>query len=280
MAFLNDPILKNQLTEFLKEDEISKNYFYQLNLPKNLVEAKLKIKSSGVIAGLPFFIEVFHLLDPDWQAPKDLLLKEGHLVDPSEWSFKISFAAALSGERVALNLLQRMSAIATYTKKFVEKAEKYQVKILDTRKTTPGLRSFEKYAVRIGGGQNHRFGQTDLWMIKDNHKACLGGLEAAYHFFINQGVHYQSIEAEIHSLEEMDLAQKLGIKFLMLDNFSPEKIKEAINRKSLTTHFELSGGINEKNLDEYLISGVDAISMGALTYHAPPFDISLKLKSL
>jgi nicotinate-nucleotide pyrophosphorylase (carboxylating) len=192
----------------------------------------------------------------------------------------IPFPMALSGERLALNLLQHASSIATWTDRHVQIANKKGIKILDTRKTTPGLRSLEKYAVRVGGGFNHRFGQTETWMIKDNHKSCLGGLEGALKFFNSQGAFYNNIVVEIHSLEELQAALNLGCVHLMLDNFRPDEIREAVRLKKTGMTFEVSGGLNLSTLEDYLIDGVDALSLGSLTYSAPRVDLSLKFKPL
>jgi nicotinate-nucleotide pyrophosphorylase (carboxylating) len=273
---VNDPVLRSQLTEFLREDDFNRNLFYQNSLPHDLVEGQLKIKSSGVLSGLPIFREVFRLIDPHAVIPEEILEWEGKKVDPFEIKFSLPFSTALAGERLALNLLQRMSAISTFTSGLVEKAAPKGIKILDTRKTTPGLRGFEKYAVRQGGGFNHRFGQTDLWMIKDNHKNFFGGLKPAFEFFREKQTAYNFILAEIHDEKEFELAKELGISFVMLDNFSPEQIKKVIDSKPEGMHVELSGGITLETIDNFLIEGVDAISVGSLTYAAPAFDASFK----
>jgi nicotinate-nucleotide pyrophosphorylase (carboxylating) len=195
-------------------------------------------------------------------------------------SFSLPFSIALTGERIALNLLQRGSAVATHTFKFTTLANPYNVRILDTRKTTPGLRSLEKYAVRIGGGFNHRFSQADVWMIKDNHKTFFGGLKPAWDFFQNMQTHYQIIVVEIHSLDELKQAIELGIKHVMLDNFSIDGINKAIELKKMGMTIEISGGVTIDNCEQYFISGVDAISIGALTHSAPHVDLSMKIKKL
>ena len=147
---------------------------------------------------------------------------------------------------------------------------------MDTRKTTPGLRTLEKYAVRVGGGVNHRFSQTDLWMIKDNHKSFFGGVEGAVNFFKNSGSFYRPIELEVHNLDELNEGREFGIKHFMLDNFSPKLVSEAIDTKLEGETFEVSGGVTLESLSNYLIDGVDTISVGKITYGATPVDISLK----
>jgi nicotinate-nucleotide pyrophosphorylase (carboxylating) len=208
---------------------------------------------------------------------------EGRLLQAGEvimFPEAVPFSVALSAERLALNLLQHGSSIATWNKRYVDIAGNYGIKILDTRKTTPGLRALEKYAVKVGGGYNHRFGQADVWMIKDNHKTCLGGLKQAWDFFKQQGTFYNDIVVEIHSLEELAVAISLDVEHVMLDNFQPKQIKEALKLKRKNMTFEASGGIRLENLNDYMIPGLDAISIGALTNAAPRVDMSLKFKPL
>jgi nicotinate-nucleotide pyrophosphorylase (carboxylating) len=272
-----------QIKHWLEEDDLVRNFHYLKNLSPSEVKLYLKIKSPLVMAGADYFVATFAALGADpshfdfirhWDGKT---FQAGEVIEFPE---AISFNVAVTGERLALNLLQHASSIATWTQKHVEKASSKKIKLLDTRKTTPGLRSLEKYAVRVGGGFNHRLGQTDSWMIKDNHKSSLGGLEGAVKFFNDQGVFYNNIIAEIHDIEELKKAQDLGLTHLMLDNFSPDKICEAIKLKKKGVSFEVSGGVNFENLDRYLIDGVDAISMGSLIYSAPRVDISLKFKSI
>jgi nicotinate-nucleotide pyrophosphorylase (carboxylating) len=187
---------------------------------------------------------------------------------------------AILGERIALNLLTRATSIATFTRFFVDLAKEKNIAVLDTRKTTPGLRSLEKYAVTVGGGFNHRFGQGDFWMVKDNHKRFFGGIEKAVGFFRSLKGFYQPIIVEVENLEELVTAQELGIKNLLLDNFTPEKVKSAVDLKKDGVTFEVSGGITLETFSQYLISGVDAISLGCLTQFAPRVDISLKMEKL
>jgi nicotinate-nucleotide pyrophosphorylase (carboxylating) len=283
---MSDYILTNlypQIRQWLEEDDLTRNFHYSKSLSRTLVKPMLKIKSPLVLAGADFFVATFAALGADpshfdfirkWDGKE---FQSGEIIEFPE---PIPFNIAITAERLALNLLQHGSSIATWTKKHTDIASKKNIKLLDTRKTTPGLRSLEKYAVRIGGGFNHRLGQTDAWMIKDNHKACLGGLKGALEFFINQGAFYNNIIAEIHDLAELHEAQVLGLKHLMLDNFSAELIHEAIKLKKDGHTFEVSGGVNLGNLEKYLIDGVDAISLGSLIYSAPRVDISLKFKML
>ena len=166
--------------------------------------------------------------------------------------------------------------IFTETNKYVVKAAPQGIKILDTRKTTPGLRFLEKYAVRIGGGNNHRFSQMDAWMVKDNHKKIFGGVDKAINYFHSMNTFYQPIIVEIHDLSELEVAIKAGGTNFLLDNFSPSDIREAVKIKRDGMTFEASGGIHLENIKDYNITGLDAISSGALIYNARTVDLSLK----
>jgi nicotinate-nucleotide pyrophosphorylase (carboxylating) len=267
--------LKSEMEVFFKEDALFENAFYQQQLPNEIVNCSLKIKSDMVLSGLPYFVSAFNFLGAelsmnDFREFEGKFFKAGEVI-----TFTLPFSLALSGERVALNLLQRASSISTLTSKFVKKSQ--DIKILDTRKTTPGLRTLEKYAVRIGGGYNHRFSQSDSWMIKDNHKNYFGGLRGAYHFFQSMQTFYRPIVVEIHSLSELEEAISLGIKHVMLDNFKLADILQAVKIKSPEMTIEISGGVNLENIESFLIKGIDAISIGALTHSAPHVDLSMKI---
>ncbi|MAF78888.1 MAG: nicotinate-nucleotide diphosphorylase (carboxylating) [Halobacteriovoraceae bacterium] len=274
--------LEKDMAQYFAEDDLSRNLFYMKSLPEDQVSCDLYIKSDLVLAGLPWFQAAFHYLGESDFAAKAIHEYEGkRLKKGTKISLgQMSFAKALTGERIALNLLQRASNIATYTSQYVEKADKYNISILDTRKTTPGLRMLEKYAVRVGGGKNHRFGQTDLWMVKDNHKTFFGGVREAIQFFKDMGSFYNEIELEVHSEKEFEEALELGVRHVMLDNFSPEMIKNILPNKKEGMTIEVSGGVRLSTLDKYLIQGVDAISVGALTYDAPAVDISFKYQRI
>lgn len=268
-----------EMNKWFEEDDLNRNFFYAKSLPKDPVHLELKIKSPMVFAGSDFFAAAFTYLG----SSNDFTFLhhyEGKKLQETIISFPetMPFNLAVTGERVALNLLQHASSIATWTSRHVEIAEKKAIKILDTRKTTPGLRALEKYAVRVGGGMNHRLGQTDTWMIKDNHKEAFGGLTGAWNFFQDQGSFYNNIVVEIHSLDELKEAISLGCRHIMLDNFSPDQIREAIKFKKEGMTVEVSGGLNLVTLSDFLIDGVDALSLGSLTYSAPRVDISLKFK--
>lgn len=276
---LMNKALWKDLEYYFSEDDLSRNLHYTNSLPMDMVQCQLKIKDNMTLAGLPWFFETFKFLGADnlnWESFSKYEGKSFSKDEKFEIRFELPFALALTGERIALNLLQKASSIATYTSKYVEIAKESSVKILDTRKTTPGHRAIEKYAVRAGGAYNHRLGQTDVWMVKDNHKSFFGGVKEAVDFFKSQQGFYTPIEVEIHDLNELKSAFDLGIKHLMLDNFSPEQIKEAVAVKPDGVTYEASGGIRLETIENYLIEGLDAISIGALTYAAPAVDLSLK----
>ncbi len=271
--------LKSDIEKWLKEDGWGEVSHYWTSLPKVPVSPQLKIKSDLILAGLPWFCAVFETLDSTVSL-KQLHEYEGKFLKAGtviELPSKLTWATAISGERLALNLLHRASAIATTTKKFVDQASSKGVMVLDTRKTTPGLRSLEKYAVRMGGGKNHRFSQVDAWMIKDNHKE-LFGLEGAIEFFKNLGQPYKNLILEIHSLDELEVARKHGVHHLMLDNFSVEMIMTACKTKQKHEFFEVSGGIRLNTINNYLIDGVDAVSCGVITQFPDAVDVSFKFR--
>lgn len=270
--------IEADLARYFEEDDLQGNAYYLNSLPQNPVECQLKIKSDVLLSGLPYFVGAFNYLGADLNY-EHFKMNEGKNFSKGEIiKFTLPFSIALTGERVALNLLQRASAISTFTQKFVKAAEGSGIRILDTRKTTPGLRSLEKYAVRIGGAYNHRFSQADVWMIKDNHKTFFGGLKPAWDFFQNMQTHYQGIVVEIHSLDELKHALDLGVKHVMLDNFSNDDIGKAVAMKTPGLTYEISGGVKLDNVQNYLIKGIDAISIGALTHSAPHVDLSMKMK--
>lgn len=277
MGILEKGIMSN-IAHFFEEDELQSNVFYLRELPETFVECQLKIKNDMILCGLPYFVHAFNFLGANLNYDSFKKNEGKFFHKGEEISFGLPFSIALSGERVALNLLQRASSVATFTQKFVEQAKVHNIRILDTRKTTPGLRSLEKYAVRVGGGYNHRFSQSDVWMIKDNHKTFFQGLKPAWEFFQKMQTHYQNIVVEIHSLEELELAIDLGVKHVMLDNFSVEDIKRAVALKNEGLRFEISGGVNLENIKNFLVNGIEAISIGALTHSAPHVDISMKIK--
>ncbi|WP_316849648.1 carboxylating nicotinate-nucleotide diphosphorylase [Pedobacter agri] len=242
--------------------------------------AKLIIKEDGILAGMELAVEIFAVVDASLKV--DVLLKDGAAVKVGDIGLTVSGSthSILIAERLVLNCMQRMSGIATKTHRIVSLLKDTKTKILDTRKTTPGLRYLEKWAVRIGGGVNHRIGLYDMILIKDNHVDYAGGIsyaiKAAQKYLADQQKSLQ-IEIEVRNIEE--LSQVLatgGVDRIMLDNFSFDNLKAAVKLIDGKFTTEASGGITEENVLEYAACGVDFISMGALTHSVKSLDISLK----
>ena len=247
--------------------------------PENTGEARMIAKDSGIICGIPVGKRVFELVNPDlvvttFKTDGDPVAK-GDLI----LTVKGSSASILTAERTALNFMQRMSGIATQTHVLTEMLSGMHTKLLDTRKTTPNLRMFEKYAVKTGGGENHRFGLYDMIMLKDNHIDFAGGIKDAIvktnEYLKAKGMDLK-IEIEVRNIDELRQVLAVGnVHRIMLDNFTPELLKEAVSIIGGRYETEASGGITEKTLLQYAESGVDFISMGALTHHIKSLDISL-----
>ena len=272
-----DQVYKEHLDLFFKEDDLQRNLLYLSKLPTEVVECQLKLKDDLILTGLPFFVAVFNYLKRDCLNYNDFSKFEGESfkkTEKKEIHFELPFNVVLTGERIALNLLQRASGIATNVSKFVSQLE--GIEILDTRKTTPGLRFLEKYAVTFGGGKNHRFGQMDAWMIKDNHKNIFGGVENAINYFKEMNTFYQPLILEIHEISELEIGIDLGVKHFLLDNFDEEMLEEAVSLKKEGITYEVSGGVTLENISQFNLKGIDAISSGAMVYNAPTVDISLK----
>ncbi len=235
-------------------------------------------QESVVIAGLRVFALVLNKFDP--QIAVKQRVAEGQFIESSPTvicTFAGPASNVLKGERIALNLLQRMSAIATVTRQFVELAKPHGIEIRDTRKTTPGLRAFEREAVALAGGQNHRFGLFDAILIKDNHIQFAGDITTALQRA--RKAHPElPIEVEATTLSQVEAVLKLGVQTILLDNMSPQTIREAVALIKGASFIEVSGGVNFKNIKSYLIEGVNAISVGALTHSAPNIDISLEVE--
>lgn len=258
--------------------------------------AEVIARDGGVIAGLEFTQNLFKKLDKDLKIETELQdgqkIKEGEVVLTIEGELE----PILRGERVALNFLGRLSGIATLTSKFVERIKGTESKILDTRKTTPGMRLLEKYAVTVGGGENHRFGLYDMILIKENHLAASGGIEAALRaarLYVDEyegqtkGRHSLKIEVEVKNTEELKEALKFSPDIIMLDNFDVEEIKEGVEivkrsevEKGEAPKLEVSGGVNLKNVREIAETGVDFISVGALTHSPKTLDFSLLIREV
>lgn len=282
MSFLTETV-DADIQRWLQEDGLGQGGAYWQKLPKTSVKCQLKIKSPLVLAGLPWFVAVLEKLDASTNGQwSNLLQLEGKSMQGNEvieLPVRMTWAAAVTGERLALNLLHRASSVATATSAIVAKTRTHGIKVLDTRKTTPGLRELEKYAVTIGGGSNHRFTQVDAWMVKDNHKTLLG-LEGAIQFFRDLQQPYKSIIVEIHSLVELTQARELGVKYYMLDNFSIPDLQRACLEKRTGEFFEVSGGINLHTVEQVCLPGVDAVSSGGITMFPAAVDISFKYQAI
>ncbi len=242
--------------------------------------AKLIVKENGVIAGIEIAKKVFQKVDKDLYFNQ--ILKDGDTVKKGDVAFTVegSSISILSGERLALNFLQRMSGIATKTRKMVDSIKGLSTILLDTRKTTPNFRILEKMAVEIGGGKNHRFGLYDMIMIKDNHVDFAGGIENAINNvkkYLKENKKTLKIEIEVRNFDELQKVLTIGgVDRIMLDNFNPEDLKKAVDIIGGRFETEASGGINETNLKTYAETGVDFISVGSLTHHIKSLDLSLK----
>ena len=243
-------------------------------------KAKLLIKEAGVLAGVNVAAEVFSAVDKDLQF--NALTGDGNKVIPGDISFFISGRqqSILKSERLVLNIMQRMSGIATSTRSYVDQVEGLKTKILDTRKTTPGIRFLEKEAVRIGGGLNHRMGLFDMIMLKDNHIVYAGGIENAIEKtreYLKKNSRKLKIEIEARNLDDVYLILKTGgINRIMLDNFSIEDTLTAVKAINGRYETESSGGITLSTVRAYAECGVDFVSVGALTHHIKSLDMSLK----
>ncbi len=252
------------------------------------VEAKgkavLKIKEDGILAGMALAQEIFHFLEPG--AKFTLYKKDGDKVANGEIAFEVTAKVhtILKAERLTLNCMQRMSGIATLTHKYADKIKGYPTKILDTRKTTPLFREYEKEAVRIGGGYNHRMGLYDMVMLKDNHIDFCGGIEKAIqqtNDYLNANGLKLKIEVETRNIEDVKQVLSVGnVHRIMLDNFTPEEIEEAVALIDGKYETEASGGIDIDNILDYARTGVDFISVGAIIHHAVSMDLSLKAQIL
>jgi nicotinate-nucleotide pyrophosphorylase (carboxylating) len=243
-------------------------------------KARLLIKEAGIICGIDVAFKVLHKVDPSLVITR--ILKDGDSVKPGDVAFTVegSSISILTAERLLLNFMQRMSGIATTTNIYVQQLKGTKTRLLDTRKTTPLLREIEKYAVKIGGGENHRFGLYDMILIKDNHIDFAGSIPAAINAveaYLKSRDLNLKIEIEARSIEDVkEILRFKDIHRIMLDNFTPATMKEAVGLINGQTETEASGGITLDNLREYAEAGVDYISVGALTHHIKSLDMSLK----
>lgn len=268
-----DHLILSALKEDISSEDVTTNA-----VMKEAVQGEVELicKEEGVIAGLPVFERVFHLLDN--QTSVEFFCKDGDKVQKGQLMGKITgdIRVLLSGERVALNFLQRMSGIATYTRQVADLLSGSDIQLLDTRKTTPNMRIFEKYAVRVGGGQNHRYNLSDGILLKDNHIGAAGSVTAAVRMAKEYAPFVRKIEIETETLDMVREAVEAGADIIMLDNMSTEEMQEAIRIIAGRAQTECSGNVTKENIQRFASLGIDYISSGALTHSAPILDISLK----
>ena len=242
-------------------------------------KANLIIKESGILAGVEIGVNVFHKLDPHLTV--DVFINDGAKVEIGDIVFSVEgkVQSILQAERIVLNIMQRMSGIATTTDKYVSLIEGTKAKVLDTRKTTPGMRMLEKQAVKIGGGVNHRIGLFDMILLKDNHVDFAGGIEKAIvgaQSYLKNNDKQLKIEIEVRNIDELNEVLTVGgVDRVMLDNFTPENTKKAVDLVNGRVELESSGGITINTIREYAETGVDYISVGALTHSVSGLDMSL-----
>jgi nicotinate-nucleotide pyrophosphorylase (carboxylating) len=269
------------ILQALREDIGEGDHTSLSTIPANAFgRARLLVKENGVLAGVDIARKVFYHTDE--RIKMEQFIQDGARVKPGDIAFEVSgpSIALLTAERTALNFMQRMSGIATQTRMMVDAIDGLSARILDTRKTTPLLREFEKMAVRIGGGYNHRFGLYDMILIKDNHVDFAGGIveaiTACHKYMLNKGLHLP-IEIETRNLDEVkQVIEYGGVNRIMLDNFTFDMLRQAVNLIGDKFETEASGGITLQTIRQYAECGVDFISVGSLTHHINSLDLSLK----
>ena len=267
----------NLLLQALKEDITSEDISTNAVMPtKKQGQVELICKQDGIIAGLEVFQRVFELVDETTQV--EFYVKDGEEVKKGQLMAILTgdIRVLLSGERTALNYLQRMSGIATYTNSVAKLLKGAKTQLLDTRKTTPNMRIFEKYAVRVGGGHNHRYNLSDGILLKDNHIGAAGGIKEAISMAKDYASFVRKIEIEVENLDMVKEAVEAGADIIMLDNMSIEDMKKAVAFIAGRAKTECSGNVTKENIKNLADIGVDYISSGALTHSAPILDISLK----
>ncbi len=268
-----DTYIMNAIREDITSEDVTTNAI----MPEERQgKADLICKEDGIICGLEVFKRTFELLDDT--AVFEAYVKDGDEVKKGQLMGVImgDIKALLSGERTALNYLQRMSGIATYTRMYAKELEGKKTKLLDTRKTTPNMRPFEKYAVKVGGGTNHRYNLSDGVLIKDNHIGAAGSITKAVAMAKEYAPFVRKIEVEVETLEQLDEALAAGADIIMLDNMDNDTMREAVRRVAGKAETECSGNVTAERLAEIAEIGVDYVSSGALTHSAPIMDISLK----
>ena len=273
MKLQADQLIRMALAEDITSEDVSTNAVMPC-ATKGTVD--LIAKEDGIIAGMDVYARVFQLLDEKTEV--DLKCKDGDKVTSGQLLAVVTgdIRVLLSGERVALNYLQRMSGIATYTSQVAALLKGSKVTLLDTRKTTPNCRVFEKYAVRVGGGCNHRYNLSDGVLLKDNHIGAAGSVTKAIQMAKAYAPFVRKIEIEVETLDQVKEAVEAGADIIMLDNMTPEVMKQAVELINGRAQTECSGNITKENIQKILETGVDFVSSGALTHSAPILDISMK----
>lgn len=268
-----DPLIRSALKEDISSEDVSTNSVMPTSTPG---EVDLICKEDGIICGLQVFERVFQLLDSATKI--EFYVQDGDAVTKGQLLAKVQgdIRVLLCGERTALNYLQRMSGIATYTHSVAALLEGSKTKLLDTRKTTPNMRIFEKYAVTVGGGNNHRYNLSDGVMLKDNHIGAAGGVKEAIQMAKDYAPFVRKIEVEVENLDMVKEAVEAGADIIMLDNMSHEEMQKAMDLIHGAAEVEVSGNVTKENIARLTDLGVDFISSGALTHSAPILDISLK----
>lgn len=268
-----DHLILEALREDISSEDVTTN-----SVMKEAIKGEVELicKQDGVIAGLDIFKRVFELLDDNVNT--EFYCKDGDEVNNGQLLGKVTgdIRVLLSGERVALNYLQRMSGIATYTNQVAKLLNGSKTKLLDTRKTTPNMRIFEKYAVRVGGGYNHRYNLSDGILLKDNHIGAAGSVTKAVQMAKEYAPFVRKIEVEVENMDMVKEAVAAGADIIMLDNMTPQDMKEAVKYINGRAETECSGNVTKENIENLVSIGVDYISSGALTHSAPILDISLK----
>ena len=276
---IGNPILLDRIIRRALEEDIGQGDLTTDAIMGEGTEGRalLLAKEGLILAGLPVFCRAFELLSPEMGF--ESFFEDGHFIQKGEKICLVSgpIPAILKAERTALNFLQRMSGIATLTRKYMDKVGSAEVRVVDTRKTAPGLRLLDKYAIRMGGGCNHRFGLFDGVLIKDNHIAAAGSITRAVDLARNKAPHTIKIEVEVEDLTGLEEAIQAGADVVLLDNMTPDMMRQAVDVNRGRVLLEASGNVTLENIGQIAQTGVDIISSGALTHSPRAVDLSLKL---
>lgn len=277
MQFQIDDMIKSALLEDINYIDVTTDYLVD---EEKINTAQYVAKADGVLCGIDIALRVFTLLDPS--ASFEVLIHDGEQVKKGDIIARMTAhtRALLKGERTALNILQHMSGIATATNRCVKLVEGTNATVADTRKTLPGLRVFQKYAVTVGGGRNHRYNLSDCAMLKDTHLDAYGSITGAVNALREKMGHTVKIEVEVGDLDSLREALEVGCEIIMLDNMSCEEMAEAVKITAGRAKLEASGNVTEQTIANIAKTGVDIISLGALTHSVQAFDISMKMTSL